>query len=349
MNEAIKTSTGHKTSRSKLQRFRGVIIIAGLVILTLCFCSQTKVKKLMAKGIERVFIYIDEYTNKQDETVEKIPQLKGLAIKSCKVQNLQDYEYITKEKQDVYSGDLILINKQHTYHFPCESDLVRVNGGKNDAYKIVDKKIRLNKQMLHHFNQMMWTFARDTGKRDIVITSGYRDLEDQKEILREKICIYGRKEALAWAMQPGHSEHHSGYAADISIFTDQGNYIRYRGQDEYGWINQNCHKYGIIRRYSGEKKELTGVKDEEWHYRYVGVPHSYIITADKFCLEEYIEYLKQFTFDSKHLQIQCDQGKYEIYFVPAEGEITKVMIPIDKKYSISGNNEDGFIVTVKLK
>ena len=40
---------------------------------------------------------------------------------------------------------------------------------------------------------------------------------------------------------------------DISIYTDQGNYVRYRGQDEYRWINENSYKYGLIRRYSGEK------------------------------------------------------------------------------------------------
>ena len=36
----------------------------------------------------------------------------------------------------------------------------------------------------------------------------------------------------------------------------------YRGQGEYAWINQNCHRYGWIVRYGAEKEALTGIADE---------------------------------------------------------------------------------------
>ena len=67
-----------------------------------------------------------------------------------------------------------------------------------------------------------------------------------------------------------------------------------------------------------------------------------------FALEEYMSYLKQFTFNTQHLEVTCDAGSYEIYFVPSENKETKVPIPMNKSYTLSGNNEDGFIVTVAL-
>ena len=38
--------------------------------------------------------------------------------------------------------------------------------------------------------------------------------------------------------------------------------------------------------------------------------------------------------------------KKEIYYVPVEGESTIVPVPVGESYSVSGNNYDGFIVTV---
>ena len=47
-----------------------------------------------------------------------------------------------------------------------------------------------------------------------------------------------------------------------------------------------------------------------------------------------------------------DGVTYEIYYVPAatgEGATTSVPVPTDMPYTISGNNYDGFIVTITRK
>ena len=76
-----------------------------------------------------------------------------------------------------------------------------------------------------------------------------------------------------------------------------------------------------------------------------------------FCLEEYIDFIKNYTIDSGFLLKDTDDGaRYIVYYVPlSSGETTAVYHP--KKhgsdefypYSISGNNVDGFIVTVQLR
>ena len=94
---------------------------------------------------------------------------------------------------------------------------------------------------------------------------------------------------------------------------------------------------------------MTGVSYEPWHFRYVGVPHAYLIQNQNMCFEEYIDYLKQFEFDKQHLEVDFQGQNYEIYYVKAnENQLTQVPVPKGRDYSISGNNVDGFIITAEL-
>ena len=42
-----------------------------------------------------------------------------------------------------------------------------------------------------------------------------------------------------------------------------------------------------------EKRDITKVNYEPWHWRYVGVEHAKEINKLDMCLEEYIEYIKE--------------------------------------------------------
>ena len=87
-----------------------------------------------------------------------------------------------------------------------------------------------------------------------------------------------------------------------------------------------------------------------------------------YCLEEYVDYLKSYTSDTKLLHIKEDmtledidsssvaesgvQGGWLAYYVPmSEGESTDIPLlrgDAYSNYTLSGNNVDGFVVTVKL-
>ena len=61
--------------------------------------------------------------------------------------------------------------------------------------------------------------------------------------------------------------------------------------------------------------------------------------------------LKDYTYEGNHLAITDGDGaEYEVYFVPSDdgSETTSVPVPANAAYDISGNNEDGFIVTVHM-
>jgi len=121
--------------------------------------------------------------------------------------------------------------------------------------------------------------------------SSYRSIYDQQWILDARTKEYeatgmsygaARATALQSVAIPGTSEHHLGLAVDIL------------GTKAIAWLTEHCWDYGFIVRYQGEKSHITGIINEPWHYRYVGVEVALDIRESGLCLEEYVgEYIPE--------------------------------------------------------
>ncbi len=248
----------------------------------------------------------------------------------------------------IYRGDLILVNNQIFYHFPSESqekDLSVIFDNKTDSYYVRDKDVLLAPHALEALNRLMDAFREQGGSKSVNVVAGFRTEEFQQHLFDQSAERNGLDHAQQFVAQPGGSEHHTGLVVDFSILFPDGSSDEYRGVGEYAWINENCQDYGWVVRYDMNKVNLTGISTEPWHFRYVGTPHATVMVQENLCLEEYIDYLKQFTFDQEHLTVECVDGTYEIWY--AEG--TKIHVPDSGQYSTSGNNVDGVIVTCKIK
>ena len=116
------------------------------------------------------------------------------------------------------------------------------------------------------------------------------------------------------------------------------------------WLGRNCYRYGFVVRYPATKSAITGVSDYEECFRYVGYIHAYIMKQNDMCLEEYLTYLRGYSAgETTALSMTGDDGNdYRIYYVPATGENTKIPVPENDPYTVSGDNESGFIITVTL-
>lgn len=137
---------------------------------------------------------------------------------------------------------------------------------------------------------------------DPIICSSYRTSEYQTNLFNKKVKEYIRKgysqknaeeQASLWVTIPGTSEHEIGLAVDIVGANYQ---ILDKNQENTAvqkWLMEHCYEYGFILRYPTEKKEITMINYEPWHYRYVGVKDAMVIKEKGFCLEEYIKYLKE--------------------------------------------------------
>lgn len=255
------------------------------------------------------------------------------------------YENVSVSNEDVHAGDLILVNTDTAYVEENPTEIVSIYDHKTDNYHVSGTETSLRQPALDALNQMLDAFYVATGHQDMIVISGYRTTQ-QQELYDADLAETGEQTSTRVAL-PGHSEHESGYALDFSLYTDGVQYD-YDGTGEYAWINENCAHYGYVLRYAEDKQETTGIQAEPWHYRYVGQPHATYMMENNVCLEEYLTLLKNYTADEPLSITNWDGEIYQVYYVAADTstDSTYVMVPPDAKYTISGNNSDGFIVTV---
>lgn len=258
------------------------------------------------------------------------------------------YQYITVSADDVHKGQLILVNNWTKFQAEEGADLVSVYDIKNDSYMVKDTLVQIHQDTTDPLTTMLTDFANEKGLYNVMIISGFRSVQRQSELYDEDLQKTGLSYSTLVTV-PGFSEHHTGYAMDFGLYSPDWS-SEYDGTGEYAWINENCKKYGFVVRYPSDKTEITGIDYEPWHFRYTNVPHSYVIMDNGMCFEEYIELLKQYPFENEHLFATDKETntQYEIYYVPMEGDKLQIPVPATEEYTISGNNVDGFIITVKL-
>jgi len=173
----------------------------------------------------------------------------------------------------------------------------------------------------------MFSSAKDAGYGDFRVTDGYRTLEQQQ-------TLYDSMEDKSLVALPGHSEHQTGLAADISY-----DGVDISNSSQGRWLMENSYKYGFILRYPKQKKDITGFSFEPWHYRYVGQPHASFIHQYGLVLEEYVDYLKR----NGEVTAVYDGVRYAVYYL--SGYDDAVGIPKDYSYSASSDNTGGIVVT----
>lgn len=256
-----------------------------------------------------------------------------------------EFQKIYVSYEEIHKGELILVNNEHEYIFPDDesSQLICLDEVKNDFYKIKDINISMNKLAAKALNSMMSGFFQEKSNKDIMITGAYISKNQQNLMYNQAL------ENSIKITKGGYSEHHTGLAVDMSIYSEKENLKPFSPVGKYEWIKENCTKYGFVRRYPPEKSDITGIKDHFEHFRYVGIPHAYYMTENNLTLEEYIELLKNYTFGNKSLSFSCYSKNYEVYYIKAKssGGNVDVYVPSTNSYTISGNNVDGFIITVE--
>ena len=254
-------------------------------------------------------------------------------------------EQVTRTISDTYYGELILVNKTHKYQFPAnllltkiEEERSKING--SNFYQINADILQstnrprveeLESKTFEAFESMMQKhYEISDGDTSVRIRDAYRTLAAQE----------------GFSLAPGYSDHHTGYCIALDYANTK------QPLESSHWIFRNCYKYGFIVRYPDTKSEITGIdKGYEYCLRYVGVAHATYIANSGLCMEEYVELLKNSYSADNHLKITgADGNSYEVYYVPASAgnELTTITVPSNYEYTISGDNNGGFIVTVNL-
>lgn len=267
----------------------------------------------------------------------------GIVVSSRQPEHINEkVTTVSMSSEDLSRGNLVLVNNKVLYPLIDQTESVSLFDYKSNKYNVKDKNVLVSQTVTDSLNRMLDDFYSATGLSTVNVVSGYRTYEFQESLYQDEVKQKGETQASLWVAKPGGSEHHTGLAVDFSLFFKNGTSATYDGSGDYRQLNDNAYQYGFIVRYDQSKSELTGIAYEPWHFRYVGLPHSYIMVEKNMCLEEYIDYLRQYEFGKDHLLVTYENKQYEIYFTTE----TDVPVPKDKEYEISGNNVDGYIVTV---
>ena len=131
--------------------------------------------------------------------------------------------------------------------------------------------------------------------REIVVTDAYRTKQTQQQIWDSTIKERGEIFTKKYVAKPGCSEHELGLAIDLGLVNMKNDFIKpsFSNGPVVEVFLSNMSEFGFILRYPKGKEYITGISFEPWHFRYVGVPHSEIITTQGIVLEEYLERLEK--------------------------------------------------------
>lgn len=263
---------------------------------------------------------------------------------------------VTKTAVDIHTGDLVLVDGDHSYQFPevsiedmsdkssydMNTYLSRRGGS---PYSIrnaatVGGRSYLQPTAASAMDQMLNAFYESTGE-SLTFYDGYRSYAYQKQLWDS-----GNSKVKA-----GSSDQHTALSAWIT----NGETTNTLKSDSTEQLIRIGKSYGFIQRYPESKRGETGISNYPELFRYVGVPHAMYIVGQNLSLEGYLKQLSaSHTYSGSHLLLDASgnavtkDATYEIYYVAASGDSTTVPVPKNYSYTISGDNIGGFIVTVYL-
>lgn len=217
------------------------------------------------------------------------------AIKETKTERniilVNEIQYNIKENIVSKLNDwrLLLVNKSNYLPEDYNVKLKTINGN-----------MKVDERVYNDLKQMLSDAKNED--LDLLICSSYRSTDKQKKLFNNKVKEYEKKgynneeayrEASYWILIPGTSEHETGLSVDIVSMEYQILDEEQENTKEQKWLIENSYKYGFVLRYPTNKKDITGINYEPWHYRYVGKENALIMKKLDVCLEEYIKLLQK--------------------------------------------------------
>ena len=183
---------------------------------------------------------------------------------------------------------LVLVNGDHRLPDGYENtvELVTVKNCAGSEYQV-------EKKTYEAFLRLREDLLQNDGIQTELISS-YRTIAQQVASFENYLNKFGLEYANKYVAKPGHSEHHTGLAIDVGIVRDGK--VLYTIEDLlsvdhlFKIVQKKLPQYGFILRYPEDKKAITKIGYESWHFRYIDSPQiATEITQKGLCFEEYWE------------------------------------------------------------
>lgn len=205
-------------------------------------------------------------------TTENIPdEIPSIELVPLAVEDIDD------------TGYLVLVNLQHSLIAEFDDDkFVQVLAFMPTA-PVGVQDMYLHPSAMTAYVEMRKA-AGEAGVEFLGVSSGFRSTDEQREL------YYGSADS-DYVLPPGHSEHLTGLAVDITIQGISG--AEFGNSSGGRWIANNAYKFGLILRYPQGAETITGINYEPWHFRYVGIVHANYMKQNNLVFEEYIQLIQE--------------------------------------------------------
>jgi D-alanyl-D-alanine carboxypeptidase len=202
------------------------------------------------------------------------------------------YNYSYGEIGYVEEADSIYVLSNKLNHLPADyvpNDLVEPNIPFYFSEALEKKKLR--SEAATHMEEL-FAAANEAGY-NLLGASGYRSYATQKGIYENNVANRGLAATDKVSARPGHSEHQTGLALDVTLESLSYRLVDALGEmDEGLWLKENAHQYGFIIRYPKEDTSITGYSYEPWHLRYIGQDVATFIYTHDLTVEELYVYIE---------------------------------------------------------
>lgn len=270
-----------RTKRQAAIRRRNIFLVLVAALLALAIAAVAFVVNLISDANDGKKDKENRPTSSQGDSSGKGDSEDN----ASKDESGPQYVEINGVKLDANFNSLLLVNADNPlpddYDSNVQKDLVEIE----PQYRNNNYVTKIHKDV-HPYIKAMVAAAQAEGV-DLRVWSPFRSYAIQKDLFQKQVNRVGGDEALAATVvaRPGTSEHNTGLCADFNMASDA-----FETTEMYAWMVENAENYGFIMRYSREKKPLTGVIHESWHWRFVGINAAKEMNDLGMCLEEYVEY-----------------------------------------------------------
>ncbi len=175
-----------------------------------------------------------------------------------------------------YHGTILLVNGENTLPEDYVPEGLVNLYEQRHSFRLAASDIFLTRET-YEAMEAMFAAAEADDVNGFIVTSGYRTYAAQKKIYEES--------EPGFAQAPGASEHQTGLAFDV---TAENSVTGFESTEQYAWLRAHAHEYGFIQRYPANMADITGIRYEPWHFRYVGVAAATQIRERGITLEEFL-------------------------------------------------------------
>lgn len=122
----------------------------------------------------------------------------------------------------------------------------------------------------------MFGAAQSEAGLALASNSAYRSYSTQVRVYDSEVAAFGQAAAEQSVARPGHSEHQTGLAVDISPLgaSNCSAYTCIGSTPQGRWLAANAWRFGFVLRYESGRTSVTGYNPEPWHFRFVGTAAS---------------------------------------------------------------------------